>query len=203
MSLMWIMWQSVRHWYVSAPFQQSGLMDERYFLLWDDMDWGASFKKHGYRVVCAMGSVVYHPAFTEKRSVVVDNYYGIRNPLLAVSKHTNGITRLQGLLSILSRAGVLSTLYYSSGETPIARLCCKAVCDFLTNTWGKVEFDLDLAGCRDRERLPINSLYGKNVLVLPTGNGNEINQLVLLFSDFRRTGRKAYSSGSERSEISI
>ncbi len=168
----------------------AGLMDERYFLLWDDMDWGACFKRRGYRVVCAMGSVAYHPAFTEKRSVVVDNYYGIRNPLLAVSKYTCGITRLQGLLSILSRAGVLSALFYLSGATSVARLCRTAVADFLTDTWGKVDFDLNAAGCRVREKLPINSLYEKKVLVLPTGNGDEINCLALLSSDFRRRGGK-------------
>ncbi|MEZ4546227.1 MAG: hypothetical protein R3B51_00140 [Thermodesulfobacteriota bacterium] len=42
-------------------------MDERYFIFWDDMDWGLIFKRSGFKVVCAVNSVVYHEAFTEKR----------------------------------------------------------------------------------------------------------------------------------------
>lgn len=167
-----------------------GLMDERYFLLWDDMDWGACFKKHNYRVVCALNSVVYHPAFTEKRSPIVDNYYGIRNPLLAISKYTKGFTRLQGLFSILCRAGVLSALYWLSGVASISRLCRKAVADFLKDSWGKVDFEPGSVGCRVREKEPINTLYCKKVLILPTGNGDEINDLALFSSDFRNRGGK-------------
>lgn len=167
-----------------------GLMDERYFLLWDDMDWGACFKKHNYRVVCALNSVVYHPAFTEKRSPVVDNYYGIRNPLLAISKYTKGITRLQGLFSILCRAAVLSALYWLSGMASISRLCRKAVADFLKDSWGKFYFEPSSDGCRVRGNESIDTLYGKKVLVLPTGNGDEINDLALFSSDFRNSGGK-------------
>lgn len=173
-----------------AALSRVGLMDERYFLLWDDMDWGACFKKHGYRVVCATGSVVYHPAFTEKRSVVVDNYYGIRNPLLSISKYTKGITRLQGLFSILCRAGVLSALYWLSGVASISRLCRKAVADFLKDSWGKVDFEPGSVGCRVRDKGPIDTLYCKKVLILPTGNGDEINDLALFSSDFRNSGGK-------------
>jgi len=169
-----------------------GLMDERYFLLWDDMDWGASFKRHGYRVVCALGSIVYHPAFTEKRSLVVDNYYGIRNPLLTISKHTKGFTRIQGLFNILGRAAGIASLFSLNGQKKAAGLCFQATRDFLTNAWGQVGALPSLENLHKCMTVPLSELYRKKVLVLPTGNGDEINCLGEMASDFRQNGGKLY-----------
>jgi len=167
-----------------SALQQIGIMDERYFLLWDDMDWGASFSQAGYRVVAVNHSVIYHPPFTEKRSLAVDNYYGIRNPLLTVSKHTRGIVRFQALLTLCRRACRIYFLAMLDGQAYAMKLSRQALADFLFNRWGKLSLSPVLTGDGTEGRqctLSLPSLKGQ-VLVLNSGSVEEINRTVGLLA---------------------
>lgn len=74
--------------------REVGLLDQAYFLLWDDMDWGVRFKRHGYRVVAAMSSEVAHPGFSERRITPAFLYYAARNHLYFVDCNYKGLKRL-------------------------------------------------------------------------------------------------------------
>ncbi len=165
-----------------SALQQVGIMDERYFLLWDDMDWGASFSQAGYRVVAVNHSVIYHPPFTEKRSLAVDNYYGIRNPLLTVSKHTRGLVRLRALLTLCRRACRIFALSILDHQGYARDLAFHALADFLCNRWGKLSL---INAPSDAEvepvHLPWSSLRG-DILVLNSGPVEEINRVVRLLA---------------------
>lgn len=166
-----------------SVLQQIGIMDERYFLLWDDMDWGVSFSKAGYRVVAVNHSVIYHPPFTEKRSLAVDNYYGIRNPLLTLSKHTRGIVRFQALLTLCRRACRIFALYSIEHQEYARNLVRQALADFLCNRWGKLSLvNVPPAGeAAEPDYLPWSSLQGE-ILVLNSGPVEEINRVVRLLA---------------------
>ena len=118
-----------------------GLMDERFFIFWDDMDWGLSFKKYGFKVVAVPASVVYHPAFTEKeRGEVTEYYYGHRNALLVYTKHTNFWKRLFIFSNFLRVLCTKIAFSFFNGQRQRASLMTQALRDFI-NKWGEIESD--------------------------------------------------------------
>jgi hypothetical protein len=167
-----------------SALKRIGVMDERYFLLWDDMDWGVAFSQAGCRVVAVNHSVIYHPPFTEKRSLAVDDYYGIRNPLLTVSKRVRGWTRILALLAICRRACRVCFLASLDGQSYAMKLCRQALIDFLCNRWGKVPLsppDLEKEAIIGQSSIPWTSVEGK-VLILNSGSVEEINRTIGLLS---------------------
>lgn len=158
-----------------------GLMDERYFLLWDDMDWGISFKMAGFRVVAVNNSIIYHPPFTEKRSLAVDNYYGIRNSLLTVSKRSKGIPRCWAVLTICRRASRIFCLAGLDAQTYAKHLILQAMVDFLFNRWGKLSFRASQVTQNTgyvASILPWSSIQTGRVLILNSGSSSEINDVI-------------------------
>jgi len=114
-----------------------GLMDQRFFLLWDDMEWGLSFKERGYKVLAAADSIVYHASFTERaRGTATNFYYGIRNPLLVYSKHTKLIRRASIFYQSLRYYLRVYLFLKISGKKEETFLMRKAVRDFMKNQWG-------------------------------------------------------------------
>ncbi|ACI19928.1 glycosyltransferase family 2 protein [Dictyoglomus thermophilum] len=70
-----------------------GLMDERYFLYFEDVDWCERARRKGYVITCCYKSKVYHKEGAsigssskgEKKSELAD-YYGIRNRIVFTKK---------------------------------------------------------------------------------------------------------------------
>ncbi|MEN3012042.1 glycosyltransferase family 2 protein [Dictyoglomus thermophilum] len=70
-----------------------GLMDERYFLYFEDVDWSERARRKGYVITCCYKSKVYHKEGAsigssskgEKKSELAD-YYGIRNRIVFTKK---------------------------------------------------------------------------------------------------------------------
>lgn len=73
--------------------REVGLLDQSYFLLWDDMDWGIRFKRKGYRVVASLASEVIHPGFSERTITHAFLYYAARNHLHFIDKNYRGLRR--------------------------------------------------------------------------------------------------------------
>ena len=161
-----------------------GLMDDRFFVFWDDMDWGLYFKEKGYQVVCVSKSIVYHGSFTEReRGKPTGYYYGIRNSFLVYSKHTAIFNRfplfyraLRGLL----RNYIFYAFHKKREETELMR---KAFLDFLNNNWGKLvmgnktEKNILKNPTQKKGLLPTAPL--KNILVSVIGSSFENCQKLL------------------------
>lgn len=121
----------------TSALQKAGLMDERYFIFWDDMDWGLTFKESGFKVVCALNSVAYHNAFTEKRGLLVDYYYGNRNSLLTYSKHTGLWERAPLFYKHLRQKCTSLALLGFNGDPGLMALGFRGIFDFILGSWGK------------------------------------------------------------------
>lgn len=155
-----------------------GLMDERYFLFWDDMDWGVAFQRAGYKVVGVPESEVLHPAFTEYRSYVVDNYYGVRNQLLTFAKYIEHEGAFFGIYHLLQRVAKFSLLMM---------LSCRAGCflgflgywDFLQNKWGKNSHFIPSTQTEPNEKDEIQLFPTLSVLILPLKDVAEVEDLLL------------------------
>lgn len=122
-----------------STLESVGFMDERLFLFWDDMDWGLTFKKHGYRVVSIPGSIAYHGSFTEReRGDITNYYYGIRNPLLVYTKHASFLLRAVIFYHSLRYFGRSVYFMKMTDQRHKALLINQALNDYLNGRWGKV-----------------------------------------------------------------
>lgn len=137
-----------------------GLMDQRFFLFWDDMELGWRIKNAGYRVVCVTKSVVYHPSFTErKRGIATELYYGVRNPLLVYSKHGDYLNNLIAFYRFLR--GLFSSIIflYFKGDKTSYKFMISALSDFVFNRWYK---------CRNNFA-SLQSKSKNSITLLPSG----------------------------------
>jgi GT2 family glycosyltransferase len=67
--------------------ERAGLMDERYFLYGEDVEWGARIRDAGFGLAYCAEAEVWHKgsASTVRRSELHD-YYNVKSPLLLVQK---------------------------------------------------------------------------------------------------------------------
>lgn len=72
----------------SSVIKEIGMMNEEFFLYWEEIDWNATAYEKGWEILYAPGSVVWHKVGSsiEKQSQV-QTYYNIRNALLFFKKH--------------------------------------------------------------------------------------------------------------------
>ncbi|MDD2425873.1 MAG: glycosyltransferase family 2 protein [Bacteroidales bacterium] len=119
--------------------EKSGVMEEDYFLYYEEMDWCERIKKAGYEIWYYPGSSVIHK---ESRSTgkesAAKSYYMTRNRLMFAERHRKGIVKIFAiiyLLSVAPAAGVYRSL--AKGRRDNARAILFGVRDFLINRYGK------------------------------------------------------------------
>ena len=173
----------------TSALEKVGLMDERYFFFWDDMDWGLQFRDKGFKIISVLNSIVYHPAFTEKRGILVDYYYGNRNSLLTYAKH-NGLAKRISIFYIYLRQKCTSLILLGLiGNGYTMNLGFEGIFDFVSGKWGKRTSSgrLDEAPGKQAE-LPGRA---EKVLVLNDGSREEIydalNCLLKVYPDSEYT----------------
>jgi len=157
----------------TSAIEKVGLMDERYFLFWDDMDWGLQFKKHGFRIVAVLTSIAYHPPFTEKRSIFVDFYYGYRNPLLTYAKHTRLVKRILIYFKHLRYRSKILIFWGLNDRKDLMNLGLQGIYDFVVSRWGGREF----GALSHKQTARTSALFterASKIIVLNTGNREEI-----------------------------
>jgi hypothetical protein len=103
------------------------------------MDYGIFVRKNGWRVVVSYQSELYHPPFTEKRNPNIYAYFGVRNPLLTVARHTSGLLLPYYLFCNFSRYIRIALLMKFSGVSGFAGLTFKGIVDFISGRLGKAE----------------------------------------------------------------
>jgi len=156
----------------ASSLSKVGLMDERFFFFWDDMDWGLRFRKRGFRVVSVLNSIVYHPAFTEKRSPVIDYYYGSRNGLLTYSKHTNYLIRARVFFNFLRFRSKVLLFWGMCGRPDLMLVGFRGLRDFIIGTWGgKVQITNHEKKYETLYEFPEEA---KNILILNGGSRDDI-----------------------------
>jgi GT2 family glycosyltransferase len=82
-----------------------GLLDERYFCMWEDVDWSIRFVKAGFRPLYIPQARVWHKASRSLGGVMspMAMYYYERNRLLLMSIHQNGFHRASAIMMQLRR----------------------------------------------------------------------------------------------------
>lgn len=151
-----------------AMIEKIGLYDERYHFLWEDMDYGLYASKNGWRVVVSSQSELYHPPFTEKRNPNIYAYFGVRNPLLTVARHTSGLLLPYYLFCNLIRYIRIAFLVMFSGVDGFAKLTFKGIGDFISGHLGRAELE-EITSIAFTEEKAVLS-HGKRIHVIGTGS---------------------------------
>jgi GT2 family glycosyltransferase len=70
--------------------EKVGLMYENYFLYYEEMDWGARFKKAGYQIRVNMQALIYHKeSVSVGQKSALKEYFMIRNRILFIRRNAN------------------------------------------------------------------------------------------------------------------
>ena len=157
-----------------SAIKKVGLMDERMFLCWDDMDWGLKFKQSGYKVAAVTKSIAYHGSFTEReRGDCVNYYYGVRNAFLTYAKHAPFFKRRNVFLNSL-RFYLKTYYFFILNNKPYPALLIRAAMfDFLFNRWGRCRV-LPYIALPGKEKIfSIKNKTKAKILVSLTGTGYE------------------------------
>ncbi len=112
-----------------------GVMDERFFLHWDDIDYSIRVRDAGFRVVASLDAPAFHGA--EKGYSPITLYYDFRNALLFQAKHRQGSGLLISAWNILGN--YLSSLVYLFllGQRKPALYLSAALRDFMNRRFGR------------------------------------------------------------------
>jgi GT2 family glycosyltransferase len=85
-------------------FRKVGLLDRRYFINYDDADFGLRARAAGYRVVHCPAARMWHKVSAAMgQASPATTYYITRNTMLLFSSHAQGTARLQALLRVFAR----------------------------------------------------------------------------------------------------
>jgi len=128
-------------------FQRVGLLDESFFLYYEETDWCLEVQKAGYRILAVPSSVVWHKASaTLGASSPVIDYYMLRNHLRLIGRHWRGPRRLYLLLHTAARNLATVAAYtmksHHGQRTPHRNARLYALRDALLGRWGKMGGDV-------------------------------------------------------------
>lgn len=115
--------------------QKIGLLDEKFFLVWEEVDWCFRARKAGWRNIVVPSAKVWHKigvSFGSEQSPL-RIYFSIRNQLLWFSRHTTVKAQLQ--LGLRNLRKLVPIFYISRGiDAKFARRLAWAFHDYL-NAW--------------------------------------------------------------------
>ncbi len=124
----------------ATSIRECGLFCEALFIYWDDMEWGARFRRAGYAVLATSDSVVYHPSWAHRSmddSAVWRNFYRIRNGLWYFDLYARGPRRCWLLLKLTVQALLRALLVnLQQGRSHLARAINNAVLCYFKGRFG-------------------------------------------------------------------
>jgi len=121
----------------SAVARQIGLLDESFFLVWEEVDWGFRARKAGWRNVVAPAANVWHKIGVSfgSESSPLRTYFSIRNELLWFSRHAPFSARLRLWIKNLRR--LIPKFSMGNGGSPWVKRLSWALQDYVRAWLGR------------------------------------------------------------------
>jgi len=117
-----------------SALRQVGIMDERFFLHWDDIDFCLRFREQGFRVAAVSDSVIFHSVEKGFNPNIV--YFDIRNGLLMAAKHLPPAKRLAPQWALSRLIGMGVTAAALEGQRRLGKTLLLALKDALAGRYG-------------------------------------------------------------------
>jgi hypothetical protein len=124
-----------------AVFEEIGLLDERFFLYYEDFDFLARARAAGFRLLFEPRAVVYHAESSSSGGEGTNPlrlYYNCRNRLLFMKK--NGALKLPFLGWFLTTRVLYTAAYVLSGRASLALATWRGVWDFFSGRLGPARY---------------------------------------------------------------
>lgn len=117
-----------------------GLLEEAYFLYYEEADLCARIRKAGYQILMQPASHLWHKVSrTTGPESDLTFYYMRRNHLLYLSRHGDSLSRVAaGAIDIV----YLALVFAVRGNRKRSRVLLRALWDYLTGNFGKAKFAL-------------------------------------------------------------
>ena len=116
---------------------QAGLLDERYFMYWEETDWCARVRRAGFDVRLEPGARLHHKATIRPAELgPTALYYMTRNRILFFGKHAPGPQKLRAMLHAFHGAYRGVRRETRQGRTDHARAIRRGMWDALRGHWG-------------------------------------------------------------------
>jgi len=114
----------------SEVARQIGLLDEAFFLVWEEVDWCFRARKAGWRNVVVPAAKVWHKIGVSfgSESSPLRTYFSIRNELLWFSRHAQHSARLRLWMKNLRR--LIPRFSIAAGPPPLIKRLLWAVQDY-------------------------------------------------------------------------
>ncbi|MBI9062285.1 MAG: glycosyltransferase family 2 protein [Marinilabiliaceae bacterium] len=93
--------------------QEVGLMEEKYFLYYEEHDWSRRIRKAGYKICFQPQSKVYHKeSISTGKNSTLKTYFINRNRLLFMQRNYNFVTQIVALFYLLCVSIPKNTLHF-------------------------------------------------------------------------------------------
>ena len=123
----------------TEAIQKAGIMDQKYFLYWDDIEWGYRIKSNGYKVKAISNSKVWHKMGVANKTSTLTTYYFWRNRIHFFNKYAPE-EKWKGIMSIIFEdyfTGLYTSTFYGKKQT--ARSMYEAIKDGVNGRRGKAK----------------------------------------------------------------
>ncbi|KWT95094.1 glycosyltransferase family 2 protein [Candidatus Magnetominusculus xianensis] len=120
----------------TGAVKKTGLLDESYFLYWDDMDWAWRMKLNGYKIFAAAKSKVSHAMSISSKKNLLTTYYFWRNRVRFFRKYGTTAT-IEALLDDCFTAIYTCTAF---NKTNTKEIIYRAVIDGLKDIGSRADF---------------------------------------------------------------
>lgn len=179
-------------------FDAVGILDERFFLHWDDVDFACTAREYGFKVMSVFDSVVLHGAEKGYNRAVL--YYDVRNSLLFISKHVSGAGRFMPMLRICLRSALASKLLQLMGDRITAWYLHQASENFSDGRFGAAPQPPSQLVINDGMTLEpqIALLSCRNIIVFAIGSSAEILSTIALIRSAAPTALITLAAPSDR-----
>lgn len=150
-----------------------GLIDNRYFLYWDDIDYCTKIRKEGYEVRVAHKSKAYHKPFLfGERNL--EFYLELRNRLLFFSKYFNFFSRFFKILNVCLTFSKIFMFKFIQKDFLNAKKIFFGYFDFLMDKkWSKTR---SFSSSETKECSDYVTPAVAKILILNSGNIETINK---------------------------
>lgn len=119
----------------SSVIKEVGMMNEDYFLYWEEVDWNAVVSEEGWKILYVPGSLVWHKISASIRDqTYLQMYYYIRNGLLFFQKHEP-----KRLFRLFPYVIYVALKFYKNGRKDIAEGYLRGITDFALRRFGKIQ----------------------------------------------------------------
>jgi len=147
----------------TLALRQAGILDEGYYFLWEDIDFGLNFKCRGFEALAVPQAKVYHKDITLVRNSPRHRYYSTRNNLRFFFAHSQNST---GKIKSLTRAFSAYLMFSAWGLKDYAQAIRQGIRDFMGGKTGKVEYDFTVSH-HPSPPITLNQLKEKKILFFP------------------------------------